>query len=315
MAKPERHTNEQLIARIQAGEDIADNMFKLWQNNRGIIGKLAGKYSYRAEEEDLKQEGYIALCDAAEHYDISAGVQFISYATYWIKQRMQRYIENCGSTVRIPTHAVESIRKYNKVIREYTVLYGRDPTEKEISALLGVSREKLDQIKKTAQMGQIRSLDEPMQSTDGTTVLSDVISSEEDIEEDVARRMDAAAMSRELWAAVETLPEGQQAVIHARYKDGLTLEETGERVGLTMNQARDWQIKALRTLRKPKNGRKYQPYFEQYISAAPVHHVSAERFKTTWTSEVEREIMRRWECESAENPTKPNMCRQITRKN
>lgn len=69
--------NEQLVARIRAREDVSDNMLKLWQQNQGFIGKMAARYSSYAEIEDLKQEGYIALCEAVRHYDLASGVPFI----------------------------------------------------------------------------------------------------------------------------------------------------------------------------------------------------------------------------------------------
>ena len=101
--------NEQLVARIRAGVDTADNMLALYEQNHGFIHKMALKYSGYAEIEDLKQEAYIGLCAAVEHYDEDKGVAFISYAGFWIKQTMQRYIDNCGGVVRLPVHAREWI--------------------------------------------------------------------------------------------------------------------------------------------------------------------------------------------------------------
>ncbi len=110
--------NEQLVARIRAGVDTADNMLILYEQNHGFIHKMALKYSGYAEIEDLKQEAYIGLCAAVEHYDEDKGVAFISYAGFWIKQTMQRYIDNCGGVVRLPVHAREWIAKYKKILRE-----------------------------------------------------------------------------------------------------------------------------------------------------------------------------------------------------
>ena len=107
--------NEQLVARIRAGVDTADNMLILYEQNHGFIHKMALKYSGYAEIEDLKQEAYIGLCAAVEHYDEDKGVAFISYAGFWIKQTMQRYIDNCGGVVRLPVHAREWIAKYKKI--------------------------------------------------------------------------------------------------------------------------------------------------------------------------------------------------------
>lgn len=75
-------TNDQLVLRIRAGEDTAENMLMLWQQNQGIIGKLAGKYKSMAEEEDLKQEGFLGLCEAVRHWEPDDGADFMSYAIF-----------------------------------------------------------------------------------------------------------------------------------------------------------------------------------------------------------------------------------------
>ncbi len=283
--------NEQLAARIQAGEDVANNMLALWRNNRGIICRMARKYGRGVEQEDLEQEGYIALCDAAAHYDAGEGVPFVNYAAYWIRSRMRRYVENCGGMVRIPVHAAESVQRYKRTVREFAALYGREPTDEETGALLGVGREKLEEIRKAAEMGQIRSLEEPIQLDSSEVSLYEVIPSDVDIEEDVIRRLDVAAMGRELWEAVERLPGEQQDIIRARYLDGETFREIGEGKGLTMFQTKGKHDKALTALRTSRSVRTFRRYYEQYLSAAPVRHVGVERFKTTWTSEVERAVI------------------------
>ena len=93
-------TNEQLAARIKAGEDEAGNMLKLWQQTEGFIAKLAMKYQGRAEFEDLKQEGYIGLCEAVRQYAPDRGVPFLNYAAFWIRQAMRRYADNCCGAIR-----------------------------------------------------------------------------------------------------------------------------------------------------------------------------------------------------------------------
>ena len=88
----ERLTNEQLVTLIRAGENEADNMLKLWQQNQGYIGKIAMSYQAYEDIEDLKQQGYIGLCHAVNSYRPDEGVLFMSYAAFWIRQSMQRYI-------------------------------------------------------------------------------------------------------------------------------------------------------------------------------------------------------------------------------
>lgn len=102
MSNDKGASNEQIVLKIKSKEDVIENMLFLWQQNQGFVHKMAVRYSGFAEVEDLKQEAYIGLCAAVEHYDEEKGVPFVNYAGFWIKQIMQRYIDNCGSTVRIP---------------------------------------------------------------------------------------------------------------------------------------------------------------------------------------------------------------------
>ena len=135
-------TNEQLVALIRAGENEADNMLKLWNRNKGFVFKTAKKYSGYAEMDDLMQEGYLGLCEAVRYYDAEKGVPFINYAALWIRQVMQRYIDNSGNVVRIPVHIGALVRKYKKLKSEYIKYYGMEPTDHEMSAFLVVSEEK-----------------------------------------------------------------------------------------------------------------------------------------------------------------------------
>ena len=287
----EKYSNEQLVARIRAGENEAEYMLCLWQQNQGFIHKMAVRYSGFAEIEDLKQEAYIGLCAAVEHYDEDKGVPFINYAGFWIKQIMQRYIDNCGSAVRIPVGAREEIQKYRRASSEYRKYYGREATEREMSAFLGVSREKLAQIKENIRKAQIKSISEPIGGEEELSI-ADTIAADINIEEDIAMQLDTAAMSKELWTAVDLLPGEQSEVIRQRYKEHKTLQEAGDSIGISASAVRSIESKAMRTLRLPHRCGKLERYFEEYLSAAPVHHVGVESFKRTWTSEVEREAMR-----------------------
>ena len=241
--------------------------------------------------EDLEQEGYIALCEAVQHYDPDRGMSFISYAAFWIKRRMRICADN-SRTVRLSFNAGDEVRKYQKIMREYRQEYGCDPSDRELCGFLYVSREKLDQIRKAAQMGQIRSLGEALQGMDGDISIADTVPSGEDMEENTVREIDKERMSKELWLAVDQLPGDLPAAVRLRYENGLTLEKTGQALGVNRERARQLESKAMRILRQPHRCRTFRAYFEEYLSAAPVHHVGVRRFNETWTSEVEREAIR-----------------------
>ena len=284
-------TNECIVAAVQDGVNEAENMLQLWQQNKGFIAMMARRYSAGAEMEDLEQEGYIALCEAVQHYDPDRGMSFISYAAFWIKRRMRICADN-SRTVRLSFNAGDEVRKYQKIMREYRQEYGCDPSDRELCGFLYVSREKLDQIRKAAQMGQIRSLGEALQGMDGDISIADTVPSGEDMEENTVREIDKERMRKELWLAVDQLPGDLPAAVRLRYENGLTLEKTGQALGVNRERARQLESKAMRILRQPHRCRTFRAYFEEYLSAAPVHHVGVRRFNETWTSEVEREAIR-----------------------
>ncbi len=283
--------NEQLVVRIQAGEDVAGNMLKLYDQNRGFLTSMAKKYQGLAEMDDLLQEGYIGLSEAVDHFDADRGVSFIHYAAFWIRQGMRRYVDNCGSTIRLPVHAREDVYEYNRAVKEYRKQFGEWPSDFALCRLLKVSREKLQEIKKNVHMGRIRSLSETLNGEGTDLTLEDTIASDQDLEEEAVRRADAAAMKRELWIAVDRLPGNLPEVIKKRYIDGQTLDEISESLGVNYNGVRQIQNKALRTLRRPSMSRKYRRYYEEYIAAKSYHHVGVESFMRTGLSEVELEVL------------------------
>ena len=283
--------NEQLVARIRAGEDVAKNMLELYNQNRGFIVKVAKRYQGFAEMEDLLQEGYIGLSEAVSRYDADKNSSFIHYAAFWIRQSMSRYVDNCGSVVRIPVQARGEIREYNRVVREYRKYYGEWPSDCALCRFLGVTREKLQEIRKSVQIGQMRSLSEVLGGDGEEFTLEDSIASDQDLEGDAIREADTAAMKRELWIAVDRLPGNLPEVIKKRFLDGRTLKEISQEWGVTYSKVHDIQNKALRTLRQPGISRKYRRYYEEYISAECCYHVGVESFQRTWTSEVEREVL------------------------
>ena len=286
----ENVTNEQLVALIRAGENEAGNMLQLWQQNRGFVYKMARMFSSYAEMDDLMQEGYLGLCEAVRYYDAEKGVPFINYAALWIRQVMQRYIDNTGNAVRIPVHIGALVRKYKKLKSEYFKYYGMKPSDRELSAFLGASEEKLEDVKKSARMGQIRSLSEPLGEEEDYT-LADTVASSENLEENLARKIDRERMIQSVWIEVGHLPENQAALLRWRFWEGKTLKETGERMGVSIEAARQLQNKAMRTLRLPKRYGRFRAYHEEYLAPAAVHHVGVKRFQETWTSEVEREVL------------------------
>lgn len=282
----EQRTNEQLVTLIRAGEDPAGNMLKLWERNKGFIAKMARKYSGYADMDDLMQEGYLALNEAVEHY-ADKGASFLTYAAFWIRHGLRRYIEH-NSTVRLPSGLYDDVIKYKRIRREYLTEYGAEPTEREMRAFLGVSSKEFERIEENAKRGEIRSLSEPIGEEEDSYTLGDTLRSGEDLEADAIRKRDHELMSAELWAQVERLPEKQILIIRKTFQDNCSGEMIGRELGCPHQYINNMKLKALRQLARPGINKGYKIYFEQYISAYTVHHVGVESFKRTWYSEVER---------------------------
>lgn len=133
--------------------------------------------------------------------------------------------------------------------------------------LLGVDRENLHTMQENARIGQIKSLSEVVGGEEEDFAIEDTIASDEDIEADVAKRLDTAAMKKELWIAVDELPIEQPEAIRKRYQQSMTRKDTGEALGIAAGAVQNLESKAMRTLRMPHKCRKFKPYFEQYLSA------------------------------------------------
>ena len=283
-------TNEQLVICIQAGEEVADHMAQLWQQNQGIIGKLAEKYRPLAEEEDLKQKGNFGLWEAARRYKPKEGAKFITYASHWIRQKMVRYIHNNG-TVRIPVHENERLMQYNKLCNAFLAKLNRMPSGHEISRYLGISIKQARQLQNDAGMAEIGSLDSPVAGAEDI-VLGDSIASNEDIESTILDKLETQQLKDTLWLLVDALPGKQPEVIRARYQEGRTLEDVGREMGVTGNMVRQIQATALRELRKPSRADQLRPFLDEVIYSKGIRGGGVRRFHETWTSSTEREALK-----------------------
>lgn len=283
-------TNEELVARIRAGVDEAENMLQLWQQNRGLIYTIARKYAAYEDIEDLEQQGYLGLCDAVQGYRPEEGVPFAAYAAFWIRQSIQRYVDECSTLVRIPTHRREDIGKYRRMCAAFEREYGREPTEPEASRYLGMSPEVLQRIKEAARMDTLTSLDRLAAEQDGETTLADLQPGCDDVEGSVLDAVQREQLRAVLWGLVDALPGKQAPVLRMRFQEGLTLKETGERMGIAMQGVRQHETNALRSLRQKR--RFLLPFRDEYISAHAFRGNGAGTFNRTWTSSTEKLALR-----------------------
>ncbi len=278
-------TNEQLVSLIKDGIDISDNMLQLWNQNEGFIWKMANGYKGYEEIEDLKQQGYIGLCNAVEGYRPEEDVLFISYAAFWIRQSMARYIENCSSVVRIPSHERERQRKYKKFLYDFESQVGRKPTEWEICHCMQISRKVLAEMKNNAGMERIGSLDSCIDE-EGDTTVGDLVPGDADVEGCVLDEIEHEEFKDMLWALVDNLPDNQPCIIRSIYQEGKTLAAAGDMIGVSKERVRIIRDNALRKLRNV-HGRKIIAFVPESIESLAYRHNGYEEFNRTWTSSTE----------------------------
>ena len=126
-------TNEQIVSQVKKGISVTENMQLLYEKNLSLIKKFIRPYIHYESEEDLLQEAYFGLWEAVQHYESSEKVLFMTYAQYWVRQSVQRYMENNSFAIRIPSAYRQKISRYKKAVQELKQDLGRMPTDDEIS--------------------------------------------------------------------------------------------------------------------------------------------------------------------------------------
>ena len=288
-------TNEQLVNRIKAGEDVDENMAQLYDQVRRFIHSVAWKYRDSGMAEDLEQEGFLALYDAIDGYDAAQGVKFLTYAEYWIRQRIRRYLQENGGSVRLPVHCLDRLQRYKRLCSSFQLEHGREPSAREIAHLMGLTLGQVREIKESACMARVGSLDTPIRGADGgeDTTVGELVPAGDDLEGEAVERMTSAQLCAVLWECVDSLPGQQPEVIRRRYQDGQTLREIGEAQGTTPEAVRQVHAKALRELRKPSRANRLRPFLPEaeQIYSKGLRGNGVGRFNRTWTSSTERVVL------------------------
>ena len=288
-------TNEQLVAEIKAGVNKKDNMLQLWQQNKRFVSMIAQKYIGYAERDDLEQEGSLALCCAVNGYDEGLGVPFINYAANWLHQGMRRYIDNCGSIVRIPVHEQQKQKEYKKAINAFKMCFGRQPTQVEAAEYMGLTLMQLETIAKSLHMKEIGSLDVPIDGEDGECTIGAMVAGVVNVEEDVLDHIEQEELKKVLWDVVDTLPGKQPQVLRMRYQQGKSLNEIGLVLNTSYQNVHELQYKAFREMRKSQTTRKLEPFLADYIGSKAYNSNGAGVFAHTLTSSTESVAMQLYE--------------------
>jgi RNA polymerase primary sigma factor len=234
-----------LAKRIERGDQEAKD--RMINSNLRLVISIAKKYQGQdLSLLDLIQEGIFGLIRAAEKFDWRRGYKFSTYATFWIRQAIQRGVANKARTIRIPVHIGQRERKIARAERELAAKLGRDPTDEEIAKAAELEPADIAEVREFGRA--ITSLDRPV-GEEGESSLGDLLASEEPgPEEEVALSLREEALRR----AISELPEREQAVVRLRYgingDDPTPLREAGRRLGLSPERVRQVEKEALTRL-------------------------------------------------------------------
>lgn len=243
---------------IRDGELAREHLIKA---NTRLVVSIAKRYMGRGVPFlDLIQEGNLGLMKAVEKYEYQRGFRFSTYATWWIRQTITRAIADQGRTIRVPVHMVDRIRQLYRTTHEMEQKLGRIPTSEELAEEIGVNTNKVEWMMRVSWLPL--SLESPINDDEEDSELGMFI--EDQITPTPIQSTYANLLREKVQEVLDTLPPREARILRLRF--GLdsgrayTLEEVGQKFGLTRERIRQIESKALRRLRHPRRARQLKDY-------------------------------------------------------
>jgi RNA polymerase primary sigma factor len=235
--------------RAREGDESARS--NLIERNLRLVIPIAKKYRGKGLPfGDLIQEGNIGLMRAADKFDPEKGFRFATYATWWIRQAVQRAVADKGRTIRVPVHMGEKMRKMARTYNELSTELEREPNDEEVAEKLAWDVDRVKDVK--GAIPDATSLNQPLSSDEGSSELGDLV--EDERQSDAAGEVVRELETRRLMESVERLPGRQRRVLVRRYGlDGekpSTLADLSEELAVSRERVRQLQREAERALKE-----------------------------------------------------------------
>lgn len=281
--KKQTESNESIVKRIQEGskqaqsgymvKDFQDDLMRLYEANRGILGLLVRKYERFNERADLEQEFFLAMYEAARSYEPSKG----SFVGLLYQYGNWRFFSLSFGVVKFPGWFFSLKRQYDALVSDFQAQHHSRPTVPEICHYLHISEKRLEQLYRLMDFQLLRSLSESVPGADDIT-LEETIADPCDPIQEAQEELERQELKKALWEIVDSLPQDQAQALRERFQQDLTYLQIAEQHHCSIEGARRLCDGAIRALKKPKTLRKIQSYLDFDIYGAGMRGIGTNAF-------------------------------------